>query len=55
MSEVKQHLTYKEQIEKLRSRGCIITDDEFCEKVLENIGSTNSIGNFGICFLRQLK
>lgn len=38
MSEVKQHLTYKEQIEKLRSRGCIITDDEFCEKILENIG-----------------
>ena len=27
MSEVKQHLTYQEQIEKLRSRGCIINND----------------------------
>lgn len=38
MSEVKQHLTYQEQIEKLRSRGCIINNDTLCEKILENTG-----------------
>lgn len=38
MSEVKQHLTYQEQIEKLRSRGCIINNDTLCEEILENTG-----------------
>lgn len=38
MSEVKKHLPYAEQIEKLRDRGCIITDDSVCESVLMNIG-----------------
>jgi abortive infection bacteriophage resistance protein len=38
MSEVKQHLTYKEQIEKLQSRGCVISDASACEDVLRNTG-----------------
>ena len=38
MNEVKQHLTYQEQIEKLRSRGCIINNDTLCEEILENTG-----------------
>lgn len=38
MSEVKQHLTYKEQIEKLQSRGCVISDAAACENILRNIG-----------------
>ena len=38
MSEVKRHYTYAEQIEKLRSRGCIITDDAVCERKLQHIG-----------------
>lgn len=38
MSEVKKHITYAEQIEKLRSRGCIICDDAACKTVLENTG-----------------
>ena len=38
MSEVKKHITYAEQIEKLRSRGCIICDDAVCKTVLENTG-----------------
>ena len=37
MSEVKRHYTYAEQIEKLRSRGCIITDDAVCERKLQHI------------------
>lgn len=36
MSEVKQHLTYQEKIEKLRSRGCIINNDTF-EKYKDDI------------------
>jgi abortive infection bacteriophage resistance protein len=38
MGEVKQHLTYKEQIEKLQSRGCVISDAAACESILRNIG-----------------
>lgn len=38
MSEVKKHSTYDEQIKKLKSRGCIIYDDDFCRKVLEDTG-----------------
>ena len=38
MGEVKLPTTYKEQIEKLRSRGCIINDDEACEAILKDIG-----------------
>jgi abortive infection bacteriophage resistance protein len=38
MSEVKKHLTYEEQIEKLRSRGCLINDDVACKNTLKNIG-----------------
>lgn len=38
MGEVKLPTTYKEQIEKLRSRGCIINDDVACEAILKNIG-----------------
>lgn len=38
MSQVKQHITYEEQIEKLRSRGCVIRDSAACKNILENIG-----------------
>lgn len=38
MIEVKKHLTYGEQIKKLRDRGCIITDDAACESALKHIG-----------------
>lgn len=38
MSEVKQFFTYSEQIEKLRSRGCIIKNEEDCASKLRNIG-----------------
>lgn len=38
MSQVKQHITYEEQIEKLRSRGCVINDRAACKSILENIG-----------------
>ena len=38
MNEVKKHSTYAEQIDKLRSRGCIICDDAVCEDILKNIG-----------------
>lgn len=37
MSKVKPHTTYNQQIEKLESRGCIITDVIYCKTVLENI------------------
>ena len=37
MAQVKSPTTYKEQVEKLRSRGCIITDESFCLKVLSQI------------------
>lgn len=38
MSEVKKHLTYKEQIEKLQSRGCVVSEAAACENILMNIG-----------------
>ena len=38
MSEVKPHLSYEGQIDKLREKGCIIADDSFCESILVNIG-----------------
>ena len=38
MSEVKPHLSYEGQINKLREKGCIIADDSFCESILVNIG-----------------
>lgn len=38
MNEVKPHLTYQEQIEKLRDRGCVIKDETTCQCILENTG-----------------
>lgn len=38
MNEIKPHLSYKGQINKLRGKGCIIDDDSFCRDVLVNIG-----------------
>jgi abortive infection bacteriophage resistance protein len=38
MNEVKPHLSYEGQINKLREKGCIIDDDSFCRNVLVNIG-----------------
>ncbi len=38
MSDVKNHTTYVEQIEKLRSRGCLIGDEIVCENILRNVG-----------------
>lgn len=38
MSEVKRHLTYDEQYEKLCSRGCVVTDSENCKNILKNTG-----------------
>lgn len=38
MNEVKPHLSYEGQIDKLRERGCIIDDDSFCKDVLVNVG-----------------
>lgn len=38
MNKVKEHITYKEQVEKLRARGCIISDAAECENVLKHIG-----------------
>ena len=38
MNEVKPHLSYERQINKLREKGCIIDDDSFCRDVLVNIG-----------------
>lgn len=38
MNEVKPHLSYKGQINKLRGKGCIIDDDSFCRDILVNIG-----------------
>jgi len=38
MSEVKPFLTYEEQMEKLRSRGCVINDEKECEKILRSVG-----------------
>lgn len=38
MSGVTPHLTYKEQIERLINRGCIIADKTACEDILRNVG-----------------
>ena len=38
MNEVKPHLSYEGQIDKLCEKGCIIDDDSFCRDVLVNIG-----------------
>lgn len=38
MNEVKPHLSYERQINKLREKGCIIDDDSSCRDVLVNIG-----------------
>ena len=38
MADVKQHRTYREQIEKLRSKGCIMENDAECKTILENTG-----------------
>lgn len=38
MNEVKPHLSYEGQINKLREKGCIIDDDSFYRNVLVNIG-----------------
>ena len=38
MTDVKNRTTYAEQIEKLRSRGCLIRNEAACEDVLKNIG-----------------
>lgn len=35
--DVKTHLTIDEQIELLKSRGCIIEDEEFAKNVLFDI------------------
>lgn len=38
MSEIKPHLSYDEQISKLRERGCIINNPDVCKTILENVG-----------------
>ena len=38
MNEVKPHLSYEGQIDKLCKKGCIIDDDSFCRDVLVNVG-----------------
>lgn len=38
MKEVKKHLPYTGQIEKLKSRGCYVADDVACEDRLKHIG-----------------
>lgn len=35
MNEVKPHLSYGAQINKLREKRCIIDDDSFCRNVLD--------------------
>ena len=35
MNEVKPHLSYEGQINKLRGKECIIDDDSFCRNILE--------------------
>ena len=37
MAQLKPPTTYNQQVKKLRSRGCIITDEPFCVKVLSQI------------------
>ena len=38
MKSDKRFFTYDEQIDALKSKGCEITDEEFCQKSLSNIG-----------------
>ena len=38
MNEVKPHLSYEGQLDKLREKECIIDDDSFCREILVNIG-----------------
>ena len=38
MSEIKQHRTYDEQINKLLDRGCVIADMDACKDILKNVG-----------------
>lgn len=38
MAEVKKHITFKEQIEKLKSKGCTINNIDVCENNLKHIG-----------------
>lgn len=38
MNEIKPHLSYEGQIDKLREKERVITDDSFCKNVLVNIG-----------------
>jgi len=35
---LKQPTTYKQQIDKLREHGCIVSDESFCETVLSEVG-----------------
>ena len=35
---LKQPATYTQQIAKLRAHGCIISDEDFCEKILSQVG-----------------
>ncbi len=37
MTPIKPFATYEEQIEKIKSRGCIITDETACLEILKNI------------------
>jgi abortive infection bacteriophage resistance protein len=37
MAQLKQPTTYRQQLEKLRSRGCIVSDVSSCEKILSKI------------------
>ena len=34
MCEVKPHLSYEKQMNKLREKECLIADDSFCESIL---------------------
>ena len=38
MGTVKPYLTYKEQLDKLRNRGCKISNDSSCEERIQHIG-----------------
>jgi abortive infection bacteriophage resistance protein len=35
--QIKQPISYEKQIEKLRNRGCLITDESFCKDILARI------------------
>jgi abortive infection bacteriophage resistance protein len=36
MATIKNQTTYEQQIEKLRSRGCIVQDEAFAKEILSN-------------------